>query len=264
MAKPDEPSTDLVQSAKEEMTEEVGRFVGTIFGAASIEFSEMLGDRVGWWRLKQSIRLAKKAKELLDAEGLTPEQVPLRTAVPLLESGSLEQDENLVDRWAALLANAAGGTVAVPPSFGNVLRELEPPAALLLEHIYEEHMTLAPDLREHYGIRLRGHQEALGLDDEAVRYHLDNLTRLGLLRSGSLTVPDYHEQMAMTAFGRAFVKACRPPGTPEPPIQWTDREKLNAHIQARKEREAEEVARRAVSGLKPPDGQDAPSDAGSA
>jgi hypothetical protein len=224
--------------------------MGTVFGAASLELSQMLGERVGYWRLKQSIRLAKKAKKMLDEEGLTPQQVPLRTAVPLLEAGSLEEDDDLVGRWASLLANASGGTTEVPPSFANVLREIEPAAAQLLDAIYAGHMSLSADLRPHYSVVIEDIREEAGLSDEAFAYHLDNLIRLGLIRSGSMGGgPEMYTNMSLTAFGRSFVRACKPPGEPDPPIRWSDREKLNEYIRERERTKAERAAKRTASRL---------------
>jgi len=141
---PQEPGTDLVRQLTEEASAEVGAFIGTVFGSASIEADRLIGDRVGWWRWKQSIKLAKKAKALLDKEGLAAQEVPLRTSVPLMEQASLAEEQDLVDRWAALLANAASRTVDVPPSFANVLAEIESTAARLLDCIFASQMGGCP------------------------------------------------------------------------------------------------------------------------
>ncbi|MDQ3739723.1 MAG: DUF4393 domain-containing protein [Actinomycetota bacterium] len=217
MQERDEHSTDLVPHVMQEAGEEVGRFMGTVFGSASLELDQMIGERVGWWRFKQSCRLAQKAKKLIEDEHLSPHQVPLRTAVPLLEAASLEDDEELVDRWAALLANASAETVEVPPSFANVLRELEPATARLLDQLYDDVMTIAPEIRPHFSIFFEQHDK-----EEAGNFpfHVDNLMRLGLVRSGTFGQAEEYQHLVLTEFGRSFVRACRPPGTPDPPIKW--------------------------------------------
>ena len=99
MAEQDQPSTDLVRQASEEIageaSEELGRLIGTIFGSASIEVDRILGNEVGYFRLKRALRIGEKTRKLLEKHGLTPQQVPHRTAVPLLEAASLEDDEGL-------------------------------------------------------------------------------------------------------------------------------------------------------------------------
>jgi len=216
-----------------------------------MELDQMIGERVGWWRMKQSIRLAKKARKLLDDEGLEPKQVPLRTSVPLLEAASLEEDDALIDRWAALLANATAQTLEVPPSFASVLREIEPEAARVLDRVYEVHMRLAPNLRADYWVDVESFAE-FGLDRERFAYHVDNLLRLGVVRHAAVVTgtDSLYARVGLTAFGRSFIRACQPPGTPEPPVVWTDREKLDAHITERKARQAEEAAQRATEGLR--------------
>jgi hypothetical protein len=229
----DDPNDLVVRGSEtlnDAMSAEVGRFMGTVLGSASVEFDRMLGDRVKWWRFRQSVRLAKKAKAFCDAEGLSPEQVPLRIAVPLLERGSLAEEPELSDRFAALLANAATQTVAVSASYSQVLAELEPRAALLLDSIYDRDMRIAPEFRAAFSVRTEDEREGLGLTREEYEAHLDDLARLGLVRSTPGTPreldDDVYRYVSLTAFGRGFVAACKPPNTPPPPIEWTDPEAL--------------------------------------
>jgi hypothetical protein len=209
------PGTDLVRQATEEVSEEVGRFMGTIFGSASMEADRLIGDRVGWWRWRQSLRLAKKAQALLDKEGLDAHQIPLRTSIPLMEQAS--------------------GSLDVPPSFANVLAEIEPTAAKLLEDYYVTHMRLAPSIRNEFGVFLgESEREQLGLSRDEFEYHTDNLIRLGLLRLvGTPPLGRYYDSLNLTAFARSFVRACLPPGTPDPEIEWVDAAAVRAHIAER-------------------------------
>jgi hypothetical protein len=65
----------------------------------------------------------------------------------LMDGGTLEDDEEMAERWASLLANVAGGARDVPPSFASVLRDLEPEQARILDHVYQTMMQIAPELR---------------------------------------------------------------------------------------------------------------------
>ncbi len=55
-----------------------------------------------------------------------------------------------------------------------------------------------------------------------------------------MTEDEYYERLALTEFGRAFVRACRPPGYVDPPIRWTTVEQVEEQIRqaaaARRER----------------------------
>ena len=127
-----------------------------------------------------------------------------------------------------------------------MLSELDPAAAGILDRVYEQCMELAPSLRRRYSIRFEP-EERDAVGDFA--FHMDNLVRLGLTRSSSLGEETY-EAMGLTEFGRAFVRACRPPNTPDPAIVWSDVEALEAAIRQRQEAQAEAAARRAVEPLR--------------
>jgi hypothetical protein len=72
--------------------------------------------------------------------GREPQPVEPKILLPLVQAASLEADETLVEKWAALLANAADPTqkAKVQPSFVEAVRQLTPADAQLLEFIYAE------------------------------------------------------------------------------------------------------------------------------
>jgi hypothetical protein len=65
-----------------------------------------------------------------------PQPVPGRILWPLLERGSVEEDRDLSERWAALLANASMQTTTVLPAFVTILGELSHTEARLLSQFY--------------------------------------------------------------------------------------------------------------------------------
>jgi hypothetical protein len=71
--------------------------------------------------------------------GFTPQAVPPKILFPLLEGASFEEDENLHDMWAALLANAAspGHAEKVRPAFISVLKQMSPDEARVLKWLHE-------------------------------------------------------------------------------------------------------------------------------
>lgn len=80
--------------------------------------------------------LARAKKKLADA-GVSPKEVPLKIIHPLLEGASLEEDENLREMWAKLLASAASkGSFTLHPSFVDILRQLHPEEGRLLQAIF--------------------------------------------------------------------------------------------------------------------------------
>jgi hypothetical protein len=78
------------------------------------------------------------AQKMLREAGAQPRPVPLKIIVALLQCASLEEDGDLQERWAALLANAsATGPAKVHESFSEVLRQLSPRESRFLDHLYD-------------------------------------------------------------------------------------------------------------------------------
>jgi hypothetical protein len=215
-------STDMTQYVAESIAPEVGRFVGTIAGSPSFEIGELVAGHFRYRRFKQGIKQMQKAQALIEEAGLEAHQIPMRTLVPLIEGGSTEDDDEMGDRWAALLANAAGGDLDVPPSFPSIMRELEPRQAQILEAVFAIGMVLAPELRRDHGIARR----AIGPLDQDFPYHVENLERLGLVSPGVDENKDPYGVISLTAFGAAFVRACQKPGTVYPPPRFTTKEQV--------------------------------------
>src|SRR5713101_4624484 len=81
--------------------------VKRMLGPAADELAEMLRDSVRLYRYERQIKCLEKAERMAQEAGFTPQAVPPKILFPLLEGASFEEDEDLHDMWAALLANAA-------------------------------------------------------------------------------------------------------------------------------------------------------------
>ena len=207
----------------EEVTPEIGHFMGAVMGSPGLELGELVTDQIRAWRFKRGIRYVQRAMKQLEDAGMNPKIVPMRTLAPLMDGGTLEDDDEMAGRWASLLANAASGEREVPPSFASVLRDLEPEQARIVDHVYQTMMQIAPELRrQNLGMARMGIVAELELSNKNLEYHLDNLIRLRLIRRPSGVIDDELEMVTLTEFGRAFVRACRPPSQPDPPVRFTD------------------------------------------
>jgi hypothetical protein len=152
--------------------------------------------------------------------------------VPLLEGGSLEEDESMAERWAALLANATDPDAPdVPPAFPDVLRQLSTDDARLLDHMVSApaqsgRPAIPPTMIEHhvFGLLEAG---PIRVKDRLL-LALDNLLRLRLVgeetyeppgprvRFGDMTLDaelpisaGIATRLRVTTFGAAFAAACR-------------------------------------------------------
>jgi hypothetical protein len=77
-----------------------------------------------------------RAQQMIRDLAQTPVAVPIKTAVRVIQEGSLEEDSFLQEQWASLLANATIGRV--PPLFTAILSRLSRTDAVLLSAIFDE------------------------------------------------------------------------------------------------------------------------------
>jgi hypothetical protein len=154
------------------------------------------------------------AKEMLAEAGIRPGPVPLRTLLPLLQYASLENDEYLQERWAALLANAGRCEDSeLLPSFVEILRQLSPLEAHLLDRMYsrviDERSSTPGTVPERIMVgNARQFMAELPNHELRVRTALANLGRIGLISGspGAEMTP-----LFFTLVGFGFVSACRRP-----------------------------------------------------
>jgi Abortive infection alpha len=204
-----------------ELPPEAGEFLARVSGGPLHEIGAWLGDHVRVWRVQRQIGILERAqRDLLDT-GRNPRQVKWNVLFPLLEAGSLEDDPEMAERWAALLANAADPEATeVPPSFPDILKQLSPAEARILDAVFGALVEGGEDAILH-GARVR---LALGVDEETYTVAVENLYRERLLKPVSVKLDfiepadtryatDTLETVMLTALGEAFVRACRRDGT---------------------------------------------------
>jgi hypothetical protein len=195
---------------------EAGGLLARLFGPACDEIGLALQESMRIHRLKNSVRVLRKARQFLEKSNIDPQTVEPRILVPLLEGASLEEDERLSDKWAALLANSLSPSshTKVLPGFVNILTQLSPPEAKILDLLLN---------RWHTDDDRNGHLQASYLVQElevsGVEYEVmsGNLIRLGLCRHfvpPRMDTSDGYDpdgSIHLAQFGIAFVEACRPP-----------------------------------------------------
>jgi len=172
------------------------------------------GDRLHYARERRRRNLERtleKFQESVAQAEIDIQPVELKLLQPIFNSAALEEDDQLQERWAALLANAADPQrdFEVPPAFPEILKQLTSYEARILDALYEYANVVAD---QHGGIGTRGNRlrtairVALGGEEELYErlekvlppgghvtdaqqiivvwpVALSNLERLGLLRS---------------------------------------------------------------------------------
>jgi hypothetical protein len=121
---------DLAKAGFDAALAPMAGLIDKIAGPAAEEIGLMLRDSVRVYRLKRQVRLLQKTQEILDKLGGEPRTVPLKLLLPIVEHGSNEEDDELQDRWAALLANSATRDILIPAA-PDILRQFTKEDVLL-------------------------------------------------------------------------------------------------------------------------------------
>lgn len=198
---------------------EAGGFISKFIAGSLEQGMAIVEDRLKYVRWERQVRLSVRADEFLRQLGLeSPTRpVPMKLAIPLIQAASLEEDNDLQDLWAALLANAANASspIEIQRSYVSILEQLTPLETKILDRIY----SLPFDQSQHDGVITEHLPESARTAEEgdtrtdnpseAVCIALSNLQRLGCLRMGiTMGNGEVPAWVNPTMLGRAFVRAC--------------------------------------------------------
>jgi hypothetical protein len=215
------PSAELVKD-----------FLGRILAPSGDAFGQVLAHPIVEWqkrRVERADKLVERAAAIAAERGEEPKPVPGRILFNILEHGSVEEDNDLAEPWAALLANASTRPSTVLPAFASILAELSPLEARLLMKVQsvvseiakvnssirglptEETNAQATELMSQLMMPQLGAFLELSETDVALR--CDNLERLKLLGASADPTSDYMpvvfvRSARLSAFGAAFIDAC--------------------------------------------------------
>jgi len=215
-------------------TAEVAKFLQKIFGQSAEQVDGIVADQLKFVRFKRGMKIAEKARLFLAEKGREPRQVPLNVGVPLLTEGSLAEDEEMSDRWSALLASSADSEGSpVPPSFPKILAELSGTDAKSLDAIGS--FLSGAGKKEEEFTRVTVHAPRIKgiarVSDEEYQIGVDNLLRLNLVTPPNSSFPSFKkledeslpesvrspsflmntkDSIGFTALGLRFWLACKP------------------------------------------------------
>ena len=160
------------------------------------EVAGMLQDRLKFARAARVIRLAERFKFALDASGrpVTIQSLPTNFSLQILEEGSMEEDDELQDVWARLLANACDPAARVSPRRSHItmIKEMTPLDAMVFEAIYSvppddgtKKAILTYELPERASDATGANLDLLPKPKQEVVVSISNLERIGAVKFGS-------------------------------------------------------------------------------
>jgi len=202
---------DLSTEAAKQALQPIGDMLRKIVGPLADEMGESLGVVARHYRYKLAVKMYQKTERMLTDAGINPHAVPPRLFLPMIENASMQDDEGLHTRWAALLANAAASPDSVHPSFIEVLRQLTPDDAHLLDRPFNS----CESKRSGRSVTIVGRgadpisyvePEREVASEDNPEEPFQNLVRLGLIQS-DYEIDDFHKSKVNFTRGEAVVEA---------------------------------------------------------
>jgi hypothetical protein len=197
-------------------TRDFGRFVAKIVGGPLEQASGIAEDYLRYARWERQVRFQQRAEAFLLERGVENKIRPISMSVgiPLLQAASLEEDDDLQDLWARLLANGLdpNSGVEVKRAFVSILEDMGSLEARLLEAIAAAPPKFEPDGYQSMDVCTVGLPARYASEDEQppenVEVALWNLVRLGCV-SPILTLSGLNvRSVYLTSLGRLLLRAC--------------------------------------------------------
>lgn len=202
--------------------EKLCRFVTSNTSGTLEQAIGIVNDKLSYMRWERQVRLMLRAKDFMNAVGIEAptRPIPMKLAIPLLQSASLEEDDHLQDLWAKLLVNAtdAESSIDLQRAYISILEQLNSLEVQILEKVYSipfedaQHRSIVTyELPEKATITKKGENttEHYKEPSEEVKLALANLHRLGCISIvKSMGGGELYAWVNPTLLGREFVKAC--------------------------------------------------------
>ena len=233
------------------------QLITNLLGPVTEEIGVDWRNRYVVYRTARTARLLARVQEVFDAREVQPHPIPPKLLASVLENGSVEEDDSLQDRWAALLINGGPGREEkqLLNSAPEILKQINKWEAMLLERCMfalkpEDYMPLpipavrsqlntidewAMDLRNNHGFDCSGRRWSI---DTGIM--IQNLVRLRLLKTREENGKEI--DIFLTTLGYHFLLLCSypKPGPQEPTplvksrvylIRWTFKNEGEGEVQ---------------------------------
>jgi hypothetical protein len=167
-------------------------------------------------RRQRAESVLQEAVQMLDEANLKPSAVPGRILMPLLEAASLEEEPELSQKWAALLANAASGNSSVLPGYIDILRQLTPIHARILNYMKPRNQNQEIEKLRNGKTDDEIKESGLGVNYTIYELLANDLHRLQLIEPMSIIsnnrIEGGYGRIRITELGKRFIETCQAPG----------------------------------------------------
>lgn len=203
-----------------------------VLGPSVKEIAETWADSFKLRRFKNQVNILAKAQKILEEKKINAKKIDLKVLVPMLENSSLEEDEDLQERWANLIANIVtiDGRTLLKQNCIDILRKVSNDEVHFLEKLFFDDIESHEFLKRseiinleleprNYVSEINSIAEDLSLK-ENVKLIVANLISLGLIersiQTEAVNVGEYiivekddTNFIKLTQLGTEFVRLCK-------------------------------------------------------
>lgn len=173
-------------------------FIEKVIAGPIIQGTGIFTDKVKFWRFKNQVDIILQARKYLVDRGIqTPKAIPIKDVTTLLEYSSFEENQEMQDNWAKLLANALdpSNTFNTCHLFSQILNQISVNEFYILRHMFSRSFIMTDDHRPYLNrtelIRHSNVNYTTGM------LLIDNLLRLRLIEEQPPVIKDSSRQQFM-------------------------------------------------------------------
>lgn len=96
---------NIKSSTIEKGLELAKEFLGKLISPTIEEVGLLISDNVKYLRFKNQVKILLKAKDYVEKRNIKLKEIPIKILVPLLDKASLEENDDLQEKWASMLTN---------------------------------------------------------------------------------------------------------------------------------------------------------------
>lgn len=140
---------DVTSTAIEKGIDVAKNFVDKLVSPSIEELGLLVKDQVSLWRFNNQVKILNKAKSICEKNQINIKSIPAKLLCPYLENSSLEDDDELQDKWAILLVNMVDSKQNIQNHvFPYILSQLSKDEFNLLESVLIEKKRRISELKK--------------------------------------------------------------------------------------------------------------------
>ena len=140
---------DVSSSVVEKGIDIARGFIDKLVSPPIEELGLLVKDHISYWRFSNQIKILNKAKAICERNNISVKAIPPKLLCPYLDNASLEDDEDLQDKWATLLVNMVDSKQNMQNHvFPYILSQLSKEEFNLLESVLLEKINRISELEK--------------------------------------------------------------------------------------------------------------------